>query len=112
MEKQIHIETSDDHIIYGTLNFALKDSDKLIIFVHGLSGHQNEHIFYNAARFFPQNGFSTFRFDLYSGESKGRILSKTSIKDHVQDLDTIIQHFKSQFKHIVLVGHSLGGRAW
>ena len=81
----------------------------LLFFVHGLTGHQNEHIFYNAARFFPLNGFSTCRFNLYSGEAQGRVLSQTTIKDHVQDLDLVIRYFRQDFMYVALVGHSLGG---
>ncbi len=107
MEKKIKIYTKDGHIIYGTLNY--KNYKKLIIFIHGLTGHQNEHQFYNAARFFNKYGFSTFRFDLYSGERKGRKLSQCSIKTHSRDLDLIINYFVGKFSNIYLVGHSLGG---
>jgi predicted alpha/beta-fold hydrolase len=82
---------------------------KLIIFVHGLTGHKNEHIFYNTAKFFSQNNFATFRFDLYSGEKKGRLLSKCTIKIHVFDLKTVINYFRKKYSKIYLVGHSLGG---
>ena len=108
MEKEIKIKTTDNHLIYGTLN-ELKKPDKLIIFVHGLTGDQNEHIFYNAVKFFPKRGYATFRFDLYSGEKKGRSLSKCTIKLHAQDLNRVIAYFKKRFKKVFLVGHSLGG---
>ena len=47
MEKEIKIKTPDKHIIYGTLNTSKKNSNILLIFVHGLTGHRDEHIFYN-----------------------------------------------------------------
>lgn len=108
MEKNIQIKTNDDHLLYGVLNYEEK-TDKLIIFVHGLTGHKNEHQFYNAAKFFPKNDFATFRFDLYSGEKKGRVLSECTIETHSSDLNIVIEHFKIDFKKIYLVGHSLGG---
>lgn len=108
MEKNAKIKTNDNHIIYGVLNYQQK-SDKLIIFVHGLTGHKNEHQFYNAARFFPTHGFATFRFDLYSDEKKGRILSYCTIETHSHDLNAVIDHFNNDYKKIYLVGHSLGG---
>lgn len=108
MEKNVQIKTKDNHIIYGVLNSEEK-FNKLIIFVHGLTGHKNEHQFYNAARFFPNCGFATFRFDLYSGEKKGRVLSECSIKTHAEDLDQVISYFKGKYRDIYLVGHSLGG---
>jgi len=109
MEKKIKIKTKDDHLIYGTLNTPTKASSKLIIFVHGLTGDQDEHIFYNAAKFFPKKEFVTFRFDLYSGEKKGRSLSKTTIKIHAKDLDKVVDYFRNKFKKIFVVGHSMGG---
>ena len=108
MEKNIKLKTDDNHLLYGVLNKEGK-TDKLIIFVHGLTGHKNEHHFYNAARFFPKNGFATFRFDLYSGEKKGRLMSECTIDTHSSDLNIVIDYFKPNFNKIYLVGHSLGG---
>ncbi|AHB41569.1 hypothetical protein P148_SR1C00001G0779 [candidate division SR1 bacterium RAAC1_SR1_1] len=107
MEKSLTLKTSDNHVIYGTLNSKNK-SDKLVIFVHGLGGNQNEHVFFNGARFFNNNGFDTFRFDLYPGE-KGRNLVDCGITTHTQDLEVVIQEFIGKYKEIYLVGHSLGG---
>jgi len=108
MERKIKIKTSDKrHIIYGTLNNK-KKSDKLIIFVHGFTGNQNEHQFYNAARFFPSKGFDTFRFDLYSYEKGARALGKCSMADHASDLNSVLEYFKNKYRKINIVGHSLG----
>jgi len=109
MEKQIKLKTKDGHTIYGTLNTPTKKSVRLVVFVHGLTGHKNEHQFYNAARFFTKNGFNTFRFDLYSGDKGGRKLSDTTVRTHAADLEVVLKHFKKKFKKIHLVGHSLGG---
>lgn len=109
MEQAIKIRTRDKHIIYGTLNYASKKTKKLIVFVHGLTGHENEHIFYNSARFFPKKGFATFRFNLYDGREKGRSLRKSTIKIHGRDLTRVVRYFQRKFKKIYVVGHSLGG---
>lgn len=107
MEQALSIKTPDNHIIYWTLNSKNK-SDKLIIFVHGLGGNQNEHIFFNGAKFFNNNWFDIFRFDLYPGD-KWRNLVDCWISTHTQDLETIIQEFIWKYKEMYLVGHSLGG---
>jgi len=109
MEKNLKLKTKDGHIIYGTLNIGKRKSSKLIVFVHGLTGHQNEHQFYNAARFFPKHGFDTFRFDLYSAEKGGRTLTKCTIKTHAEDLNRVLGYFRKTYKKIAAVGHSLGG---
>lgn len=109
MEKQIKIKTFDDYIIYGSLNSPRKKSENLIIFVHGLTGNQNEHIFYNSARFFSQQDFNIFRFDFYSGKPHSRNLSQCNLKIHTKDLNRVIDYFRKKFKKIHLIGHSLGG---
>lgn len=94
--------------IYGVLDQKL-ETDKLIIFVHGLTGHKNEHHFYNAAKFFTGKKFATFRFDLYTGQKNGRQLKDCTINTHSEDLNQVINYFRKKFRKIYLVGHSLGG---
>lgn len=108
MEKEIKIKTSDNHIIYGVLNTPNKKTEKLIIFVHGITGHKNEHIFYNAKNFFTKYGYATFRFDLYSEEKKGRSLTGVGISTHAKDINTVMDFFSKKYKKIYGVGHSLG----
>src|SRR3989344_8782590 len=108
MEKNIIINTNDNHLIYGTLN-SKKKSKKLIIFVHGLLGNRNEHIFYNGAKFFSKNSFDTFRFDLYNGRKKGRKLKECTLAVHAKDTNTIVNYFRKTYDKIFLVGHSYGG---
>ncbi|MEX2033185.1 MAG: alpha/beta fold hydrolase [Candidatus Colwellbacteria bacterium] len=109
MEKEIKIRTPDKHIIYGTLSLAKRKSSTLLVFVHGLTGHQNEHIFYNGARYFSERGINTFRFDLYTSEKGGRVLTKCGISTHAEDLNTVVKYFRKKFKKIFVAGHSLGG---
>ncbi|RLC37614.1 hypothetical protein DRH27_03665 [Candidatus Falkowbacteria bacterium] len=109
MQKSIIIKSKDKKFnIYGVLDQKIK-SNKLIVFVHGLTGHKNEHQFYNAAKFFNNKKFATFRFDLYTGEKSGRSLENCTIKTHSEDLNQVIKYFKNKFSSIYLVGHSLGG---
>lgn len=109
MEKTLNFKTKDGHTIYGTLNTPTKQANAVVVFVHGLTGHQNEHYYYNAARFFPKKGFATYRFDLYSGEKGGRALSDCSVRTHASDLSLVLDRLKSKYKYIHVVGHSLGG---
>lgn len=109
METSIKINTADKHIIYGTHRSAKKRSKTLLIFVHGLTGHQNQHLFFNGARYFEKYQIDTFRFDFYSGEKGGRTLSKCGISTHVSDLNTVVKQFRKKYKTIFLAGHSLGG---
>jgi len=109
MQKNIIIKSKDKKFkIHGVFDGSNGDT-RLIIFVHGLTGHKNEHQFYNGAKFFNKHKFATYRFDLYSGEDKGRRLEKCTIRTHTEDLNQVISYFKNKFKKIYLVGHSLGG---
>jgi len=115
MEKYLKIKTSDGKSIYGTLNTGKAGMRKpsspnsLIIFVHGFTGHMNEHFLYNSAHFFPERGFDTFRFNLYSFENDSRKLIDCTISDHINDLNTVIDYFIKKYKKIYAIGHSLGG---
>lgn len=108
MEKKIKIKTSDAHVIYGVLNTKEKKSNTLAVFVHGLTGHPNEHTFYNAAQSFPGKGVDVFRFALYTGEKRGRKLSECTISTHANDLDKVISYFRKKYQSIAVIGHSLG----
>lgn len=108
MEEEINIKTSDGKTIYGTLRGGA--NNPLIIFVHGFTGHKDEHQFYNGARFFDKKGFSSYRFNLYDWAKDARKLEECTLSLHAKDLDKVISHFKDKgVKTIYLVGHSFGG---
>lgn len=81
-----------------------------VVFVHGLAGHMDEHLFYNGARFFDKHGFSSLRFNLYDWQDDARQLIDCTLETHAQDLDTATAHLRKQnVKKIIVVGHSYGG---
>lgn len=69
----MEISAYDGHSIYGTLNSYGEKKNKLIVFVHGLSGNQHEHQYFNAVPFFCSRGYDVFRFDFYGGRGKCRL---------------------------------------
>ncbi len=108
MELPFSLHTHDHKKIQGTVRPAAQKSDTAIIFVHGLTGHSSEHLFFNAARYFPAKGMDAIRFDLYPGGLEGRLLPECTITTHVGDLNLVLEHFRPKYKKIYLVGHSLG----
>ncbi len=79
-------------------------------FVHGLTGHRNEHQFFNAAAYFSKKGFNVFRFDLYCEGKKARNFFDASLSIHGSDTRTVYDYFRKRgFTKIFLVGHSYGG---
>ena len=107
MEQHITLTTWDGYTVYGTLTTVTDRSGFLIVFVHGLSGNQHEHQYFNAVSYFNNNGFDVLRFDFYPRVHNARPLRESSITTHVQDLETIVNHFASLYKKIILVGHSM-----
>ncbi len=110
MEKKVTIKTDATHHLNGVLNTPEKEADQLVIFVHGLTGSSNEHLFYCASREFPKQGFAIFRFDFYPEAKAGsRTLQESTLKTHVGDLTAVVRYWSKKYKKIYLVGHSLGG---
>lgn len=106
MREEIELKTADNHVIYGTLD--LNKSQTLLIFVHGISGNQYEHHYFNAVPFFTEKGFDTFRFDFYAHEPNARCMTESSITTHSEDLKSIIDTFKNKYGSLIVIGHSLG----
>lgn len=89
---------------YGTLD------QSVVIFVHGLAGHMDEHLFYNGARFFHQHSYSSFRFNLYDSMADGRDLVDTTLQTHAHDLNLVGDFIQKQgAKKLFVIGHSYGG---
>lgn len=109
MEKAANLKSKDGYTIYGFLNTAPKKSNTLLILVHGLTGDLTDHIFFNAARFFPKKGIDTYRFNLYDGRKGGRSLVSSSVRTHADDLNQVLKKFRKEYRHIAVAGHSLGG---
>lgn len=107
-ESTLQFATPDDFLIHGVLN-QWQPANRLLIFVHGLTGEKEFHLYYDAARYFPQRGIDVFRFDLFSNEHKGRTLSDATISSFAADLDSVLAHFSGDYDEIHVVGHSIGG---
>jgi len=108
MEKEFKIKTDKGKYIYCRLRGSLNES--VVVFVHGFTGHMNEHIFYNGVRFFEKNGFSTLCFNLYGDEDDARKLHECDLNIHSADLNRVVNYLKNKkVKNIFIVGHSYGG---
>lgn len=108
MEKYIKIPTSDGFEINWVLNWKEK-SDKLIIFVHGLTGSMHEAHYYCAKEYFISRWYDVFRFNLYADGEKTRKLKNTSIKLHGKDIEKVLDYFENNYGVLNIAWHSL---AW
>lgn len=82
----------------------------VIVFVHGLTGHMDEHIYYDGVRFFERHGFSSFRFNLYDWRKSARRLLRCTLQTHERDLDRVIAYLRAHgADRVFVIGHSYGG---
>ncbi len=108
METVLKLQRNKNIAITGRLRGSLKKP--LVIFVHGLTGNMDEHIFYNGARYLEKHGISSFRFNLYDWTKGSRKLDISTLCLHASDLDFVVKYFRKRgVKQIFVVGHSYGG---
>ncbi len=87
----------------------VKNSRWIIIFVHGLTSSQDEEMFVEWENFFNAKWFSTLRFNLYWTWLEERKLSDVSLKDNIDDVNSMLEYAKwLWYKSIFLVWHSYG----
>lgn len=99
----------DKEEINGILNRVV-ENEKVVVFVHGLSGNPGEPAFYAAKRLFPTKGYDTLRLFLYSHDKKSKHFAwNTSLQQHREDVEDVIKKLEKKYKKIFIVGHSIGG---
>lgn len=110
IEKDIVIKAHDGKDIIAKHAFAEdKKSDKVVMLAHGLTGHKDEYIHIIATEFFTEKGYDVLRFDFYNGEGNARTLDETTLAIQGQDLNTVINSIRADYKKIFVCGHSYGG---
>ena len=108
MQRDISIPTNDGHLINGTLDYKKAKKDTLIILVHGLSDSKDHRLVFNAAKYFKNKGFHTFRFSLYDEGEKNRSLDECSVGTFIADTNAVLDYFAGEYKKIFVACHSLG----
>ena len=96
-------------VLTGVLHEPLQESKTLVIAVHGFLGSKNQGILRQACIELARAGYSAYRFDLSgNGDSEGRFEDATPSK-MLRDISAVIEHFRSRYAKLILLGHSLGG---
>jgi esterase/lipase len=108
-EVSLAVRLRDGKVTYGRLREHV--GSMIFVSVHGINGSCNEHLHYNFARYVDQAGYSSFRFDLYSGAIDARRFAECTPEVHADDVDDVIAELRERTGgvSVVLVGHSLGG---
>lgn len=108
MERRFNLKADDGAVIPCILNTRTKQSDTVVVFVHGLGGSPFDHLFFNAAREFPKEGIDTCRFALYWLDKGNRTLTDCSVRTHARDLERVLRYLQPTYTTISVVGFSLG----
>ena len=88
----------------------VKNPKWLIVFVHWLTGSQNEEMFVQWEKIFNKNWYSTLRFNLYWDWLQERKLIEVCLQDNISDVNAVLRYCaRLWYKAIFLVWHSYGG---
>ncbi len=110
IDPSLSIPTPDGRTIYGFFNQAgPAHSDRLLILSHGLTGNTREFLHVMAKRSFTAHGYDVARFSYYHMQKGARKLRECTLATHAQDLNTVVEHFRSKYSKIFIAGHSYGG---
>ena len=102
MELKIHNDLI--HYIYDH-----KNSDTLVIMLHGLTMDSYMYPFSSLANDIYNFGYDVLRFDFIGhGKSYGDS-SMMTLKIEIEDAIEVINKFKDGYKNLILIGHSQGG---
>lgn len=110
MTQAIEIASTTPYVIHGTLyEITSRTSSKgLIINIHGLTHSQWGYLQQNSIPAFNEAGYDVFNFSFYDRLPSSRRLSQTTLQTQREDLERVIEHFKTEYKNIFLTAHSLG----
>ncbi len=108
-EEQVGLYVDDDKVLYG--KYSPRPGAPLVVLVHGLTGHMDEALHYNAARRLEAEGFAVLRFNLYGAQLDTRRLTDCTTRKHARDLDVVIRQLSNRLPGVpvAVIGHSLGG---
>lgn len=107
-EQELQILAPDGKTLFGTFTRSEKPSKKVVIFAHGLFGHQNDHIFFNGSHACAKSEANSYRFDFYSGRKGARTFNDSPVSLQAADLAAVVKHFSKKYPDITLVAHSMG----
>ncbi len=108
-EQPWYIDTSDGYRIYGCTDYCGQETGKVVVCVHGLTGHMNEYQHKTAAFYFMARGYDVIRFSFYGDYDRARRLRDCTIRTHAADLTLVLAAKANSYARLYLTGHSYGG---
>lgn len=105
--QRVSINTVDDDFL--DLDIYRQNHNRAAILVHGLEGSSQSTYIKGMARQMLHSNFDAICLNMRgcSGRPNKQFCAYHSGK--TEDLETVVQHFSSQYDHLVVIGFSLGG---
>lgn len=106
MEKAIRLLNSRGNVLDSLLYPGNKKS--LIVLCHGFGGCKDDFGIKQLALSLNKHGYPTFTFD-FTGQGKSEGNKEFDLKQQVNDLEIVVDHFKKTYPQIIILGGSMGG---
>ncbi len=107
VEEKISIKNEYGEELVGILHRA-NNKKEIVVVCHGFPGHKDRTLIKELCKKLKESNINSFRFDLSGrGESEGEFIETTTTKE-IEDIESVINHFKNKGYSISLMGHSRG----
>lgn len=110
-QKRERLILSDTDFLDLDWSYTNKQTDRLVILLHGLEGTAQRPYITGSAKLFNLSGFDACSINLRGCSGEPNILFRSYHSGATEDLDEVIQHILEQkrYRSIYLKGFSLGG---
>lgn len=109
-EEKIYFENQGEKI-EGILSLPEKETDELVILVHGFTGTKEGSggLFIKLAEELVSKNFAVLKFNFRYTAEDFKDFNKMTIRGEVSDLKLIINEMSKRFEKIGIIGESMGG---
>lgn len=107
MEDQIRIDIGDDKRVYARFRCASVESP-IVAIAHGMTGYMDGRLELNFARRLAGEGYSSIRYNAYDWADDARSLCEMGLREHLDDLQTVLDWSLERNRRVVALGHSFG----
>jgi dienelactone hydrolase len=106
MENEIRILVGDGKAIHA--RFREVPGAPVVVIAHGMTGHMDGRLEAGIARRLEREGYSSLRFNAYDWGDDTRNLCEMGLREHLDDLGTVIDWASPQTSSVIALGHSYG----
>ena len=110
-QERERLDLADGDFLDLDWSWSEKETDKLIILLHGLEGNANRHYIVGSAHYFNTRGFDAIGVNFRGCSGEPNKLYRSYHSGATDDLASVVNHIvgMDKYKTIVIKGISLGG---